>query len=94
MLVPLSWNVKSLSDPMSSRTLRIWSLEWCQPGCLLLQWARFLVALYLTFATTTVTHPSSLEEDMLVESPCFDGGKESEFVLSHVVLVLILLVVY
>ena len=64
-----------------------------QPGCLLLQWTQFLVTLYLTFADTAVTHPLSLEEDMLVESPCLDGGKESELVLSDVILVLRLLVV-
>ena len=56
-------------------------------------WARFLVALYLTFVTTTVTHLSALEEDMCVESSCLNGGKESELVLSDVVSVLRLLVV-
>ena len=65
----------------------------CRPGFLLLQWAQFLVALQLTWATTMVTCPLSLEEDMLVESPCLDGGKESELVLSDVILVLRLLVV-
>ncbi len=40
-----------------------------------------------------MTCPLSLEEDMLVESPCLDGGKESELVPSDVILVLRLLVV-
>ena len=46
-----------------------------------------LVAVYLTFAITAVTCPASFEEDMLVESRCLDGGKESELVILDVKLV-------
>ena len=52
-----------------------------------------MVAVYLTFATTTVTCLSSLEEDMLIESPCSsDVCRGSEIVFSDVNLVLMLLV--
>ena len=78
MLVPFSWNIKSPSDPVSSWILRIWSLEQCQLSCLLLRLAQFLVVTYLTFATTPMSHPLSLDEDMPVESPCLVGGKESD----------------
>ena len=69
MVIPLSWNIKSLSDPLYSRTLRIWLLVQCLQVYLLLQGVgTFLVASYITLATTLVTHPSSLEEGICTAS--------------------------
>ena len=59
MGVPFSWNIRSPSDPLSSRTLMTVLLGWLPAECSNLCWAWFSVTFwYLALATTALTLPS------------------------------------
>ena len=58
MGVPFSWNQRSPSEPLSSRTLMMLLLMQRLSGCLIVLQVWLLVAWYFTLATMTMTLPS------------------------------------
>ena len=90
MGVPFSWNIRSPSDPLSSRTLMTVLLVRLPAECSNLWGGCFLAALwYLAFATTTVTLSSVLhlkEELTLLRWAPNSLGSDSLAIISFCVL--------